>query len=134
DVPPTANVIVVAGQPAAEIVEHAKRQSDVIVIGAPARSEMTRLAVGSVVEDVVMRASCAVMTVPSGAHPNGARDAFDPILCAVDFSPACARAVDLAIAFAQEGDARLILLHALQVPSWAAERRDQLRSRAVLRL
>jgi nucleotide-binding universal stress UspA family protein len=53
------------------------------------------------------------MTIPPATAP-ALRDLplFDPILCAVDFSPSCRRALDMAIAIAQEADARLIVLHA----------------------
>ena len=40
---------------------------------------------------------------------------FDSILCASEFSAACRKALELAIVMGQEADARLILLHALQL-------------------
>jgi nucleotide-binding universal stress UspA family protein len=43
---------------------------------------------------------------------------FDSILCASDFSAACRKALDMAILMGQEADARLILLHALQLPEY----------------
>ena len=42
---------------------------------------------------------------------------FDSILCASDFSAACKKALELGIVMGQEADARLILLHALQIPN-----------------
>ena len=58
------------------------------------------------------------MTIPPAA-PKQVRDEFAPfdsILCASDFSTSCRQALDLAIAAGHEADARLILLHALELP------------------
>jgi nucleotide-binding universal stress UspA family protein len=111
------DVHVTAGEPAPAIVEHAKRETaDLIVMGTQGRSGLSRVLLGSVAERVVREAPCPVMTVPPGAQASRGVAPFDPILCASDFSPSCRRALDLAVAMAQEADARLLLLHAIEAP------------------
>ena len=115
--PRPVDVHVTAGEAAPAIVEHARREAaDLIVMGTQGRSGLSRALLGSVAERVIREAPCPVMTVPPGAQASTGAAPFDPILCASDFSPSCRRALDLAIAMAQEGDARLVLLHALELP------------------
>ncbi len=115
--PRPVDVHVTAGEPAPAIVEHAKREAaDLIVLGTQGRSGLSRVLLGSVAERVIREAPCPVMTVPPGAQASADAAPFDPILCASDFSPSCRRALDLAIGMAQEADARLLLLHALELP------------------
>jgi nucleotide-binding universal stress UspA family protein len=111
------DVHVTAGEPAPAIVEHATRAAaDLIVMGTQGRSGLSRVLLGSVAERVLREAPCPVMTVPPRAQESTGVASFDPILCASDFSPADRRALDLAIAMAQEADARLLLLHAIELP------------------
>jgi nucleotide-binding universal stress UspA family protein len=57
-------VEVVEGQPAAEIVDLAKRlPADVVVIGTHGRTGIGHLLLGSVAERVLRRASCPVLVV-----------------------------------------------------------------------
>jgi nucleotide-binding universal stress UspA family protein len=101
------------------IIEQARRDStDLIVIGTRGRSGLARAVLGSVAERVLTEARCAVLTVPPAAQGAAMEDLvpFDPILCASDFSASCRKALSLALSMAQESNARLILLHALQVP------------------
>jgi nucleotide-binding universal stress UspA family protein len=71
-----------------------------------------------VTERVVRESVIPVLTIPPSAEIRDSDELmpFDPILCASDFSPACRKALDLSILMGQEADARLILLHALQLP------------------
>jgi nucleotide-binding universal stress UspA family protein len=110
-------VELVTAEAVSGIREHAAREgSDLIVMGTHGRSGLARAVLGSVTERVVRQSPAPVLTIPPSA---GLRDdlmPFDPILCASDFSPACRMALDMAIMMGQEADARLILLHALQLP------------------
>jgi nucleotide-binding universal stress UspA family protein len=109
-----------SGDAVAGIIEYAVRKSsDLIVMGTRGRSGLARAVLGSVTERVLREAPCPVMTIPPAASGLGLGELepFDPILCASDFSPSCRKALDLAVWMAQEGDARLILLHAMQWPS-----------------
>lgn len=108
------DVRLAAGEPARVIVERAKQEAaDLVVMGTQGRSGLSRVVLGSVAERVIRGAPCPVMAVPPGARASGGVAPFDPVLCASDFSPSCRRALDVAIAMAQEADARLLLVHAL---------------------
>jgi nucleotide-binding universal stress UspA family protein len=94
--------------------------SDLIVIGSHGRSGFERLLLGSVTEKVVRKAPCPVMVVPPRA-PDAAGAGLlhggrPRILCAVDFSDASLSALEYAISLAEEADADLSLLHAIEVP------------------
>jgi len=109
---------IASGRVVPGILEHAMRDaSDLIVMGTNGRSGLARAVLGSVTEGVVRQAAIPVLTIPPTAE---VREfdlmPFDRILCASDFSSACRRALDLSIVMGQEADARLILLHALQLP------------------
>ena len=102
-------------------LDHARREaSDLIVMGTNGRSGLARAVLGSVTERVVRQSTIPVLTIPPSAEWQESAELmpFDPILCASDFSPACRKALDLAILMGQEADARLILLHALQPPDF----------------
>jgi nucleotide-binding universal stress UspA family protein len=105
---------VVEGPVWQEIVTQSRfRAADLVVIGTHGRTGVERLMLGSVAERVLRGAPCPVLTVPKGA-PEAAPIApgiFKRILCPTDFSPASHQAVQWAIAFAQEADAELLVLH-----------------------
>ena len=111
-------VHIASGRVVPGILERATRDaSDLIVMGTNGRSGLARAVLGSVTEDVVRQAAIPVLTIPPSADVGEFELLpFDPILCASDFSSACRRALDLSIVMGQEADARLILLHALQLP------------------
>jgi len=110
---------VASGDPVSAILERATRDaSDLIVMGTHGRSGLARAVLGSVTERVVRRSPVPVLTIPPSAELRDDLMPFDPVLCASDFSPACRRALDLAISMGQEADARVILLHALQRPDF----------------
>jgi nucleotide-binding universal stress UspA family protein len=94
--------------------------SDLLVIGSHGRSGFERLMLGSVTEKVVRKSPCPVMVVPpraQGATGPGLIHGGRPrILCAVDFSDASLSALEYAISLAEEADAELSLLHAIEVP------------------
>ncbi|HXW04527.1 MAG TPA: universal stress protein [Vicinamibacterales bacterium] len=87
--------------------------ADLIVMGTHGRSGFERLFLGSVTERVLRKASCPVLTVPPRVA--GATPTFRRILCAVDFSDSSLRALQFAVALAEEADARLSVLHVLEL-------------------
>lgn len=113
------DVSVIEGSaPAAAIVGEANTlNADLIVIGTHGRSGLERLMLGSVTEKILRKASCPVLTVPSAvpdAVPIGPQG-FTHILCGVDFTPACSKALAYAAAFARDTHARLTLMHVSDV-------------------
>jgi nucleotide-binding universal stress UspA family protein len=115
-------VHIATGRAVPGILEHARREgSDLIVMGTSGRSGLARAVLGSVTEGVVRQATMPVLTIPPSAEIGefGELMPFDSILCASDFSAACKKALELGIVMGQEADARLILLHALQIRNLA---------------
>jgi nucleotide-binding universal stress UspA family protein len=92
--------------------------ADFIVMGTHGRGGFDHLVLGSVAEKVLRKARCPVLTVPKRAHaaPEHAPIQFRRILCAVDFSAASVAALEFAMSLAEEADARLTLLHVIEVP------------------
>jgi nucleotide-binding universal stress UspA family protein len=101
------------------IVSHAAAiGADLIVMGTHGRSGIDGLLLGSVAERVIRRTACPVMLVPPGARGDGQplRVPFCQIVWAVDFASTSRRAFDIALELAEEADAHLTLLHAIEVP------------------
>jgi len=117
---PGVDVRITAGDVVRGILDHAKHESsDLIVMGTRGRSGLARAILGSVTEGVVRQSACPVMTIPPASEmpsTTGEFEPYDPILCASDFSPSCRKALGLAISLGQETDARLSLIHGLQLP------------------
>ena len=120
DVPVETEVI--DGNTVTEILLAAERlKSDLLVMGTHGRSGFERLVLGSATEKVLRKATCPVLSVPRGI-----KDAvpatpvvFKDILCAIDFSDCSLKALDYAMSMAQEGDARLTVLHVVEpMPEW----------------
>lgn len=88
---------------------------DLLVIGTRARGGLSKLALGSVADELLRTAPCPVMTIGPKAdigtitHGPG----FHTILFATDFGPGSAKALPLTIALAKASEAKLILLHML---------------------
>jgi nucleotide-binding universal stress UspA family protein len=70
-----------------------------------------------------------ILVVPPHAANRGAGAPaiFKRIVCAIDFSTSSLLALNRALELAQEADARLTLLHAIEFPTGAA--RDRVRDR-----
>lgn len=66
--------------------------ADLIVMGTHGRSGFERLALGSVTEKVLRKATCPVLAVP-GEHVGPVPLAIRRVLCPTDFSPASDQAV-----------------------------------------
>ena len=114
---------VAEGDVALEIVARAE-SADILVMGTHGRSGVERLVLGSVAEKVLHRAPCALMTVPAGASDPSAA-LFRHVVAAIDFSEISGEALGYALSLAEDADARLTLLHVVEVPreltEWAAE-------------
>lgn len=104
-----------------EILAQAGAQkADLIVIGSHGGSGFEHLLLGSITEKVLRKASCPVMVVPrraGEASATGAAAHFARILCPVDFSESSLSALEYAISLAEEADARLTLLHVVEIPA-----------------
>ncbi|HMK29224.1 MAG TPA: universal stress protein [Terriglobales bacterium] len=88
---------------------------DLLVVGTHGRGGLEKLIVGSIAEEMVRLATCAVMTVgPNAAVPSPLSGEFHRILFATDFSPASEKALPYATFFAQQSGAKLMLLHVVQ--------------------
>jgi nucleotide-binding universal stress UspA family protein len=103
----------------------AELSADLIVMGTHGRRGFERWAIGSVAEAVLRKAPCPVLTVrvggPRPAPPS--RPPFERILCAVDLARPSLEALRYSLALAEEADARLTLLHVLELPPDQALRR-----------
>lgn len=92
--------------------------ADLLVLGTHGRSGFQRLFLGSVTEKVIRKASCPTLVVPPRA-PDVAPDTpvhFRRIICPVDFSDTSLEALAYALNLAEESDAQLTLLHAVEIP------------------
>ncbi len=91
-----------------------RENTDLLVLGTHGRGGLKKLALGSVAEEVLHRATCPVLTIgPGVASANPGRNGFRTILFATDFGPASAKAFPYALSLAEEYQAKLILLHML---------------------
>jgi len=121
-VPPTQvveTVVVEAGNVADELLTHAAAlDADMLVIGTHGRSGFERVLLGSAAEKILRKASCPVLVVPRHATeaPAGDTAPFTEIVCGIDFSASCERALAYALDMAEEADARMTLLHVIEMP------------------
>ena len=92
--------------------------SDLLVMGTHGRSGFERLVLGSVTEKVLRKAACPVLSVPRnvGDVVPAPPVLFTRILCAVDFSDCSINALNHAMSLGQEADARLTVLHVIELP------------------
>ena len=95
--------------------------TDLLVIGTHGRTGLDWLIVGSVTDKILRHATCPVLTVPPSAT-HRARPPFKRLLCPIDFSEPSLEALRFAVPLAEEGDARLTLLHVLPDPRIAGWR------------
>ncbi len=97
-----------------------RRAADLIVAGTRGRTGWKRIVLGSTAARLVREAPCPVLTV----HPSDAGEprAIRTVLVPTDFSEDAARAADAAARRLgpQDGERRIVLLHAYRVPIDAA--------------
>ncbi len=109
---------------------------DLLVMGTHGRRGFERLVLGSVAEKVLRQATCPVLTISrlrEGEHPaseNG-NVSFKRILCPVDFSPSCLKAVEYGLSLTGEAEGKLILLHVIESHREEKGRRMKKKSSAV---
>jgi nucleotide-binding universal stress UspA family protein len=102
-----------------EILFQAERwPADLVVLGTHGYSGFERLVLGSVTEKILRLAPCPVFVVPNAVveSPVPGDVQFDRILAAVDFSESSLAALRYAMSIAEEADARLKVLNAIEVP------------------
>jgi nucleotide-binding universal stress UspA family protein len=108
----TVDVVESAAAPA--IVKYATQHDvDLLVIGTHGTSGFEHLLLGSVTEKVLRKAPCPVLTVPPRAQKTSSLP-FKRIVCPTDFSSSSISALQTAVSFAQEGDAKLTIIHVLE--------------------
>jgi nucleotide-binding universal stress UspA family protein len=90
--------------------------ADLLVMASHGRSGVERLLLGSVTEHVLRAAPCPVMVVPPHDIVPTSVVLFKHIVCAVDFSESSLAALTWALSLAEESDARLSLVHVIEVP------------------
>jgi nucleotide-binding universal stress UspA family protein len=104
----------VEGDPVTEILHAAAETgANLIVMGTHGRSGLAHVLLGSVAEQVVRKAPCAVLTVKS---PGDVRLPIRTILHPTDFSEPAACAFALACSLARDCGARLVVLHVDRPP------------------
>jgi nucleotide-binding universal stress UspA family protein len=86
-------------------------EPDLTIMGTHARVGLAHLMLGSVAEDVVLRAFGPILCVPPGAVAHGG---YKRILVPTDFSDLSRRAFPLAACLAKRFDAEVIGLHVVQ--------------------
>lgn len=107
---------VLSGNPATEIVEHAKRhKADLVVMGTHGHGAVARFLLGSVADRVLHHAPCPVMITkkPKGTvkHKKSKAKPFSRVLFPTDFSKTATQALNRAIAITEDMDAELYVLH-----------------------
>lgn len=90
-----------------------EREIDLVVLGTHGRTGISKLAMGSVAEEIYRRARCPVLSVGPHVANKGGGAKFHRILFATDFSPASLAASPYAISLAEDDGAQLALLHVL---------------------
>jgi nucleotide-binding universal stress UspA family protein len=115
----TPDVRLVEGPPEQAIVDTADREgAELLVIGSRGRGALRSAVLGSVSRELVSRAPCPVVVVPSGERWGetevGGDDADASVVCGVDGSDQALAAAALAGRLARRLDCRLVLVHARQ--------------------
>ncbi len=109
--------------PLEEVLERVVRDRKIsmLMLGTHGRTGLRKVFLGSIAEEIFRIASCPVMTIgpeiPSTLLSHGK---FRSVLFATDFSAGSQHALPYAIGFAQESQARLIMLHVLEEQSVTA--------------
>jgi len=107
---------------------------DLVVLGTQGRTGLQRLLLGSVAEEIFRYADVPVLTVGPHAAAKPAGEMFRHILYPTDFSEQAAAALPFALAFAEESDARLTLLHVVPAEVERGEQEERARTGYLRRL
>ena len=91
---------------------------DLIVAGSHGRKGMQRMLLGSVMEPLLHRCGQPVLIVPAGLNLSSLERPvrFARIICGVDFSEASLTALAYALSIAEECDAQLTIVNAIEMP------------------
>jgi nucleotide-binding universal stress UspA family protein len=90
---------------------------DLIVLGTRGRTGAQKLLLGSVAEEVFRRSHVPVLTIGPEVHSGVHKSAkFRSVLFPTDFTGESLAAAPYALSFAEENQARLILLHVMKEP------------------
>ncbi len=109
------------GEPWRAIVAAAReRQADLLVMGTHGRTGLEHTLLGSVVEKVLRRAPCPVLSVRAGA-PVAEPRAVRRILVPVDYSENSGQALGTALAFAPLLGANVEVVHVWDRPPWMSD-------------
>lgn len=109
--------VIYSDSPADAIVGFAAAaQVDLVVMGTHGVGGFRHMILGSVTETVLRDVACPVLTVPPRSQ-SAARLPFKHLLCAVDFSASSIAALRVAVAFAEESDGILEVLHVVDEPA-----------------
>jgi nucleotide-binding universal stress UspA family protein len=111
-------------------------QIDLLVTGTHGRSQMKKVLLGSVSEEVFRQADCAVLTVGPHVRDETPHEVqFKNILFATDFGAGAARAAEYLFSLAQEHEARVTAFHALrESPTHTREGEERLREISIARM
>jgi nucleotide-binding universal stress UspA family protein len=89
-----------------------EKQPDLLVIGTRGRRALSKVALGSVAEELLRSAACPVLTIGPQADLGTDRGpGFPTILFATDFGKGSTNAMPMVLALARERQSKLILLH-----------------------
>jgi nucleotide-binding universal stress UspA family protein len=113
---PVVDAIVKSPREASAILEHAEAHDcGLIVMGTHARKGVERMFMGSVTAEVLRRSPVSVMII-GPRHEAPAPDSYRRVLVPVDFSDSSREALRQASVIAEQHDARLMVVHAVEPP------------------
>jgi nucleotide-binding universal stress UspA family protein len=114
------NIHAVKGQPFAQICRLAREiQADLIVTATRGLTGLKHLALGSTAERVVRHAPCPVLVVHAkGGRAKRPSATFKKIVVPVDFSRCSAKGLAYARALAKKFDAKLVLVHSVDLHAY----------------
>jgi nucleotide-binding universal stress UspA family protein len=106
---------IVFGDAAAGIIDHAAAwPADLVIMGSHGQGAREGWSIGSVADQVVRGAPCAVLLLPASAAGRGATPAFRRVLCATDFSGPSRTAVVYGAGLAAASGGELLMLHVME--------------------
>lgn len=115
DGPDERQTAVLEGDPVDDLLAYADDHDvDLIAMGTQGRTGLDRYVAGSIAEGVIRRADVPILTVRATDWSRGA-DPYEEILVPTDGSAYATAAVEPALAFAAQFDARVRALHVVDV-------------------